>query len=148
MYYLYVDGGRTFECGFFSYKLFDDDDSPINEVQAKKFKLLNLGSRLPKSCPIIDENGNQTNNISEYCAVYFGLDHFIKKFGKSPVTIYHDSELVIRQIAGKIDLRGIPHYQCKSAHLLPWLAEIENLWYPSITYKWVSRKIIVKRLGH
>lgn len=146
--FLYVDGGGVPDCAFFSYKLYDQRNTPIKSVSMSMFKLINLGTLLPERCVITDELGRQTNNIAEYCSVFYGLKRFLEVYGQTPLTLYHDSQLVQRQIAGKLNLPGIEHYQCNTPHLAPWLEEIASLWYSGITYKWVKRDVIVARLGH
>ena len=95
---------------------------------------------LPNGCSIYDGKGRGTNNIAEYAALYYGLHRFRKIAGPTSVIVYHDSELIVKQVSGE--------YRCKQLHLQPWLHAVKSIWWSNIVYEWVPRDIIVSVLGH
>ena len=62
--------------------------------------------------------GVTTNNQAEYRAVIAGLEKALK-LGAKKVTLYSDSELVVRQIGGR--------YKVKNAALFPLYQEVMKL---------------------
>ncbi len=62
--------------------------------------------------------GNQTNNYAEYMGLLLGLKH-AKTLGAKEIEIFADSELMIRQLGGR--------YQVKSASLRPLYEEAVKL---------------------
>jgi len=62
--------------------------------------------------------GNQTNNYAEYMGLLLGLRH-AKTLGAKEIEIFADSELLIRQLGGR--------YQVKSATLRPLYEEAVKL---------------------
>jgi ribonuclease HI len=62
--------------------------------------------------------GIQTNNFAEYMGLLLGLRR-VKELGVQEVEVYADSELMIRQLAGR--------YQVKSASLRPLYEEALEL---------------------
>ncbi|MDY7228516.1 ribonuclease HI family protein [Hyalangium rubrum] len=62
--------------------------------------------------------GHQTNNYAEYSALLLGLKH-AKALGAKEVEVFADSELLIRQLGGR--------YQVKSATLRPLYEEAVKL---------------------
>ncbi|HEX8698419.1 MAG TPA: ribonuclease HI family protein [Myxococcaceae bacterium] len=62
--------------------------------------------------------GNQTNNYAEYMGLLLGLKH-AKTLGAKEIEIFADSELLIRQLGGR--------YQVKSASLRPLYEEAVKL---------------------
>ena len=54
--------------------------------------------------------GETTNNVAEYRALLMALDE-AARHGAQPVTVYSDSELLVRQLNGE--------YKVKAAHLRP-----------------------------
>jgi hypothetical protein len=143
---LYVDGGGTTEVPcYFSYKCLETEQqykgSSYNPIQMERFYLVNLSYELlPKGCSIFNADGKMTNNIAEICALTFGLLRFKRDYDYHPVTIFHDSQLIVNFVKG--------NWQCKAEHLLPWIKAVQALWWPKIDYRWVPRKEIVKVLGH
>ncbi|NNC20401.1 ribonuclease HI family protein [Corallococcus exiguus] len=62
--------------------------------------------------------GHQTNNYAEYMGLIIGLQH-AKSLGAREVEVFADSELLIRQLGGK--------YQVKSPSLKPLFQEAQKL---------------------
>lgn len=62
--------------------------------------------------------GRTTNNVAEYRALIAGLA-LARELGASGVEVRMDSELVIRQVQGR--------YQVKTSHLVPLRAEAAEL---------------------
>ncbi|MGE6760755.1 ribonuclease HI family protein [Corallococcus interemptor] len=62
--------------------------------------------------------GHQTNNYAEYMGLLIGLQH-AKSLGAREVEVFADSELLIRQLGGR--------YQVKSATLKPLFQEAQKL---------------------
>jgi ribonuclease HI/probable phosphoglycerate mutase len=62
--------------------------------------------------------GHCTNNIAEYRALILGLEAALER-GTSVISIYLDSELLVRQIQGI--------YRVKNPDLKPLMAEIRDL---------------------
>lgn len=62
--------------------------------------------------------GYATNNIAEYKAVILALQE-AQKFGSSKITIYGDSELIIRQLNGQ--------YKVKNQGLIPLFLQANQL---------------------
>jgi ribonuclease HI/probable phosphoglycerate mutase len=62
--------------------------------------------------------GHCTNNIAEYRALILGLETALER-GTSVISIYLDSELLVRQIQGI--------YRVKNPDLKPLMAEIRDL---------------------
>ncbi|MCY1042509.1 ribonuclease HI family protein [Corallococcus sp. bb12-1] len=62
--------------------------------------------------------GRQTNNYAEYMGLLLGLQH-ARTMGAREVEVYADSELLIRQLDGR--------YQVKSATLKPLFQEVQKL---------------------
>ncbi|WP_375741815.1 ribonuclease HI family protein [Corallococcus interemptor] len=62
--------------------------------------------------------GHQTNNYAEYMGLLIGLQH-AKSLGAREVEVFADSELLIRQLGGK--------YQVKSPTLKPLFQEAQKL---------------------
>ena len=62
--------------------------------------------------------GRQTNNYAEYTGLLIGLKH-ARELGAREVDVYADSELMIRQLGGR--------YQVKSATLKPLYDEAVRL---------------------
>lgn len=140
MYTLYVDGGGQHKNTYFSFKVFLQGKSkPLYHMN--RFLLRNLGLELlPLNISTTDAQGNETNNIAEYAALYYGLLWFLENIGPKPLIVYQDSQLVIRQVNGE--------YQCKQKHLQSWhTAVCLNLW-PNLTLTHVKREKIVPILGH
>lgn len=137
MFNLYVDGGGTSQhpC-YFSFKCIERPHIIMN-----RFYLSNLAPELlPYSCSTVDDRGLSSNNLAEYCALYYGLLAMKKSYNLEPLTIYHDSEVVVRQV--------LEQYNCTKPHLQQWLTAVRSLWWHSIVYTWVPRKDIIKILRH
>ncbi len=62
--------------------------------------------------------GTTTNNVAEYKGLIRGLEYLLRK-GAREVTVYADSELVVKQVRGE--------YKVKSPHLKPLHQEAVNL---------------------
>lgn len=97
---LYVDGEGTPEVPtYFSYTAMLNN-KPMRSIQISRFYLKNLTPKmLPDHCSIFDNRGLSTNIIAEYCSVYYGLLKFKEYYDWSTVTIYHDSEVVIKHMS-------------------------------------------------
>lgn len=77
--------------------------------------------------------GETTNNVAEYTGVIVGLD-MAKKLGAQEILYYGDSELVMRQLAGK--------YKVKTPHILSLFQQVKSLEksFKKITYNHVPRE--------
>lgn len=86
---------------------------------------------------LLDKNGEEiaakgfylgecTNNMAEYKALILGLTE-AKNFGNKEITIYLDSELIVRQLQGR--------YKVKDAKLKPLYAEVTELLADFKSYK-------------
>lgn len=133
---LFVDGGGTATVPtYFSYKCVE------GRLSMDRFLLKNLApDLLPAGCSVYDNRGLSTNNLAEWAALYYGLRAFRQRFEYSPVLVYQDSQLVVRQVTGE--------YRCKKEHLQSWLRAVKMLWTPNTQIEWVPRKQIVEVLGH
>jgi len=82
--------------------------------------------------------GHCTNNTAEYIAIFELLKYIVEKFSKNkraePITIYSDSELLVRQINGE--------YRVKSANLKEIYKKICSLleMLPQVKVKYLSRE--------
>lgn len=97
---LYTDGasrGNPGEAGAGIWLL----DEKKQEIAAKGFYL-----------------GRCTNNVAEYRALILGLTHALQ-FGNQEITVYLDSELIVRQIKGE--------YRVKNVKLIPLYSEVVML---------------------
>jgi ribonuclease HI len=76
--------------------------------------------------------GISTNNVAEYHAVIHALAEALRQ-GWRRVVLYSDSELIVRQITGR--------YQVRKAHLVPLRKEVEGLraGFEEIGFRSVSR---------
>ena len=151
MHELFVDGGGTptAPC-YFSYLC----PQSVIEVSTKwrkvmkwtsvtmeRFPFSNLSAELlPEGCGLVDGKGDNTNNIAEYAALYYGLQRFKNRLGVEEVTVYSDSQLVVNQVLGK--------FKCDAEHLLPWRNAVLGLWWKGIELVWVNREKIEEVLGH
>lgn len=138
MYKIYCDGGGQITDTYFSYKVLKGNKI-IQHME--RFLLRNLSPELlPQSCSILDDKGDETNNIAEYAALYYAMLWFLEHVGIKPVKVYSDSQLVVRQVSGE--------YQCKKAHLQPWLYAIKMNRWATFELNHVPREVSVKMLGH
>ena len=84
--------------------------------------------------------GHQTNNVAEYEAVILALEELKKIIPKAKrktveVVVKMDSELVVRQMAGK--------YQVKEPKLFPQYMKIHNIRvaeFPKLTFMHIRRE--------
>ena len=110
-------------------------------VTMERFPFSNLSAELlPEGCSLVDGKGDNTNNIAEYAALYYGLKRFKDQLGSEAVTVYSDSQLVVNQVLGK--------FKCEATHLLPWRNAILSMWWVGIELEWVERDKIEAVLGH
>jgi len=139
-YTMYVDGGGQFKNTYFSFIVYGHQSTkPLHHMN--RFLLRNLSPELlPKSCSIVDDKNQETNNIAEYAALHYGILWFVENVGPKEINIYHDSQLVVRQVSGQ--------YQCRKQHLKSWLAAIKMNKWRGLALIHVPREIIVKKLGH
>lgn len=81
-------------------------------------------------------------NESEYLALIYLLEYLYKNNIQSEIEIHSDSALVVNQV-NKV-------WKVRAKNLLPYLVRINNLLehLPNIKISWVSRKEIVRVLGH
>jgi ribonuclease HI len=77
--------------------------------------------------------GKMTNNEAEYHAVIAGLEA-AAGFSSGPVSVYSDSELVIRQLTGR--------YKVRAAHLIPLYRRVKALeeTFDSVSYHSLPRE--------
>jgi len=104
---LYVDGGGTPTVPtYFSFRCLETEIKNqwgiINPIQMERFYLFNLASELlPKNCYVVDDRGLSSNNIAEFASLFYGVLAFKKFYNYQPVTIYHDSEFVVKSVLGQ-----------------------------------------------
>ncbi len=142
---LWVDGGGTptVTC-YFSYL---DNSGKVYAHRVLlcevRYFLLDIEQerwRIYEELPIVDHRNLETNNLAEYAALYCGLLNFKEVYGCVPVTVYHDSELVVRQVNGI--------YECRKPHLQKWNKAVLTLKWEGVNLVHIGRKEIVKVLGH
>lgn len=138
MFTAYVDGGlpgngtrHNGNAMFGSYHLYD---------QAKQLVLKDERFRIPTT------GSNSTNNLAEWKSLQALLIN-LSKIGllkNKPVTIYMDSELVIKQFTGV--------YNINKPHLRKVYLEVKDLLgnYPEnkVSLKWIPGTEMKKVLGH
>lgn len=97
---------------------------------------------IPANCNIFNDKGKETNNISEYAAMYYCLARLFTIIKPQySVEIFSDSQLIINQLLGK--------YKCRQDHLIPWYKVTSNLLSKmSVTLTWTKRTNIESILGH
>lgn len=97
---------------------------------------------VPVNCSIFNNKGRETNNISEYAALYYCLSKLFSLIQPGPqIEMFSDSQLIVNQVN---DL-----WMCKQDHLKPWLFatnQLKNQMNVVLTH--TPRKNIVKILGH
>ena len=76
---------------------------------------------------ISESIGPATNNIAEYNAIIRGLEESLAQKDVQHLTIYLDSELIVRQLSGK--------YKVKSPQMLPLHAQAQSLLAKFPSYK-------------
>jgi ribonuclease HI len=84
--------------------------------------------------------GKATNNEAEYHAVIAALEA-CRKFSIGQVSVYSDSELVIRQLSGR--------YRVRASHLMPLYQRVKSLEksFEKVTYRSVPREdAMIKRM--
>jgi ribonuclease HI len=76
--------------------------------------------------------GTETNNSAEYQAILNALGE-AHKFSEGEITLYSDSQLIIRQLNGV--------YKVKSKNLYPYFNKIQNIKkkYKQVIFKHVNR---------
>lgn len=100
-----------------SLKMFSDGGSRGNPgPSASGYVLLTMDDKLIKGEGIY--LGITTNNQAEYKSLKFGLED-AKRFGAKKVSVFMDSQLVIRQINGQ--------YKIKNRDLIPIFRDIKDL---------------------
>lgn len=153
---MYVDGGgvETNDLHiptYFSYKCFYHDQVVF---EMNRFLTSNLApGLLPPNCTLKTSEGRDSNNIAEYCALYYGLKRYVERVGLSfPLIVYQDSQVIIRTVLSAL---GRPEngvvYQCHTLHLMPWLqaiVTIARVMDDDLTLQWVPRETIVGVLDH
>jgi hypothetical protein len=153
-YYLYVDGGGNKNVPtYFSYQLYEDAKpaGPIvwregrftytEEIKMNRMLTSKIPqNEIPPGCPLIDKEGNSTNNLAEIMAHYYALKRVYDVSGKMPLTVRQDSKLIINFVNGS--------WVCKKPWLQCWLNSILYLKWSTVEVEWVSRNEIVKILGH
>lgn len=89
------------------------------------------GEVLNKGGLVMD--GKTTISEGEYGAVLLGL-YNARMLGAKTVDLYSDSQLIVRQITGQ--------YQCKAAHLKPYLEEVreEIDQFDRVKVAWIPRE--------
>lgn len=147
-YRLYVDGGGNATVrAYFSYLAYNPDRKMVKTVRMNRFYLDNLSKGLlPTQCSTVNNEGNETNNIAEYCALYYGLVKFKSEIGTVPVTVNQDSKIILYQVAGDPEKGKL--WSCNIPWLKAWRNAIWRIAWDGIEYEWVSRNIIVAELGH
>lgn len=84
--------------------------------------------------------GKMTNNEAEYHAVIAGL-HAAGGFSRGPVSVYSDSELVIRHLTGR--------YRVRATHLIPLYRRVKGLeeTFDDVSYRSLPREdAIIRRM--
>lgn len=83
-----------------------------------------------------------THNEAEYTALLNGLLWCKKNHYTKDLVIFSDSELVIKQLTGK--------YNIKARNLRPLIQTIRNLLkeFRNYNLRWGPRHVIESRLGH
>ena len=84
--------------------------------------------------------GKATNNEAEYHGVIAALES-CRKFSHGPVSVYSDSELVIRQLSGR--------YRVRATHLMPLFQKVKSLEksFEKVTYRSIPREdAMIKRM--
>ncbi len=84
--------------------------------------------------------GKMTNNEAEYHAVIAGLDA-AAGFTQGQVSVYSDSELVIRQLTGR--------YRVRAAHLIPLYRRVKALEvsFEGVSYHSLPREdVMIRRM--
>jgi len=94
---------------------------------------------IPRRCSILDLKGKETNNISEYAALYYGLLRFVNEVGIKDIQVYTDSQLIVNQV-----LRIWP----SKKHLKPWCDAVQDLKWKGVILSWIPREQILEVLGH
>lgn len=153
-YYLYVDGGgnKTVPT-YFSYQLYENDKpaGPIvwregrftytEEIRMHRMLTSKIPqNEVPPGCSLVDNDRNETNNLAEIMAMYYGLKRVYDTSGKMPLTVRQDSQLIVNFVN---DL-----WTCKKYWLKPWLNAILYLKWSTVKVEWVPRESIVEILGH
>jgi ribonuclease HI len=88
-----------------------------------------------------------TSNEAEYLVCIALLEKLLELGPNQDITIYADSALVVNQVNEKWAVRAdnLRPFHFKATSLKK---EIESKYNILVTLTWVSRKVIVKRLGH
>ncbi len=75
-----------------------------------------------------------TNNVAEYVGAICALEHLLRQGYAGEVTIYGDSELVVRQVNGE--------YAVRTDHLVPYHARLVQLAerFRKVEFRWVPRE--------
>jgi ribonuclease HI len=131
--YCFVDGGFNKDeeaKGYGSYKIFEGDDS--NKIIYEK-------ERIKFFC--------SSANESEYAIIHRLLSDILEKEDEfNDITIFSDSKLMVNQVNG--------NWRTVSENLIPWnrevllyLKQLEKFNH-HISLSWISRKYILKILGH
>lgn len=103
---------------------FDEQDKPYLKVSKSTHDLIG------------------TNNEAEYRAVIYALEEVVSKMNRfkaicGAISLFSDSELIIRQITGVYAVRKASHDEYLNV-VLSLVQEIEK--YLPITFSWVSRE--------
>lgn len=127
--------------GFLKYKNYREGCSVIvldNSI-SRFFKKIFETSRVKKSdIKELLVNNKVTSNVAEYFALYNSL-RLAQKYNCT-VNIFSDSMLVVMQFN--------KYWQCSNNVLKKWLDKCLKMNKDNIKLYWVSRKEIVKILGH
>lgn len=137
---MYVDGGGTATKPLYFSILCLELKSGEKLFHFERVTIESIKHYLPSNCPLTNDRGEGTNNIAEYIALYYGLWSFKRLLGEKSLTIFHDSELVIKQVKGQA--------RCTKPYLNCWLTEIKQIWWPTIEYRWIQGNYIKSVLGH
>lgn len=77
-----------------------------NGVATYGYVVYRDGMEVRKEQGVVGEGEGMTNNVAEYEALLKGLQWIKAQGWREPVTVRGDSELIIRQLAGKYKIRS------------------------------------------
>lgn len=101
-------------------------------ISAVAFVIVDSEGEVLRKAGLVME-GKTTISEAEYGAVLLGL-YNARMLGAKTVDLYSDSQLIVRQITGQ--------YQCKAAHLKPYLEEVreEISQFDRVNVTWIPRE--------
>jgi len=145
---LWVDGGGGVKGidAYFSYMAIYKGQV-IKKVKMDRWLVKNLTPNLiPTGCVLTDKKGLATNNIAEYCALYFGLAKIKEVYDAPAVKVFQDSELVVSQVFGNPKTGKL--YAVNKDWLLGWRDAIWSILWGQVEMQWVSGNKMKQVIGH